>query len=526
MTPLNWAKPLRVPDVNAHKAIHAMRTLFAGLWLAAAFGVKILWAFHPFSRCLPHGKSLLCALLALLLLPVPALAEDDLAGAEATKGPAEQAAPAKKHKARTGYAFFDDATIEGGVYSMYRNRVRYNLESRRYAANLDHLSMQTGLAFVSGYAGGLLGLDVGIYATADLRQRAGVDHEMNFFPWSNPYRPRWDKSSTENGVSFYKANLKLKTDPFWAKAGYFQPSGPGVLGVNWSFFPGTYRGLEAGATWGRFELAAAFADKYKAPWFLEPYGFRKQDKESSIPWLGSLGLRYTFTQGLRAELAYGSSKDFLHNAHIKLDQSLNLEGAKLHFGYHLYGMQDSSSHKDNPNNVFDGTAVQQYLYIRHEQGLWTLRLEGTLTSAPQASKDQTGYFAYRLTTPSGSSKGAYTPWWDARSDWNADGEKAVFAGISRELDDLLPISGFSAGLGYAFGFDGKAYGTARHLKESAWTADVGYLHKKKGLLEGAWIKAHYTHYTNRTNLPSWEPFKNAFQNERDIKILAGIPFAL
>ena len=56
-----------------------------------------------------------------------------------------------------------------------------------------------------------------------------------------------------------------------------------------------------------------------------------------------------------------------------------------------------------------------------------------------------GQFAYRLTDKNGSSAGALDVWWDARSDWNAHNEKAVFAGVRRELDDLLPVPGFAAG---------------------------------------------------------------------------------
>ena len=74
-------------------------------------------------------------------------------------------------------------------------------------------------------------------------------------------------------------------------------------------------------------------------------------------------------------------------------------------------------------------------------------------SGPQSQ----GQFAYRLTDRSGSSSGAFDVWWDARSDWNADNEKAAYCGAMRTLDDLLPIAGFSAGAGAGFGFDGRGY---------------------------------------------------------------------
>lgn len=56
--------------------------------------------------------------------------------------------------------------------------------------------------------------------------------------------------------------------------------------------PGTYRGVNAGADFGRLSLAAAWADEYKSPWFVNMNRFRKNDGETSVPWLWSAGVRY------------------------------------------------------------------------------------------------------------------------------------------------------------------------------------------------------------------------------------------
>ena len=149
----------------------------------------------------------------------------------------------------------------------------------------------------------------------------------------------------------------------------------------------------------------------------------------------------------------------------------------------------------------------------------------TYVRAPMSGPQSQGQFAYRLTDRSGSSSGAFDVWWDARSDWNADNEKAAYCGVMRTLDDLLPIAGFSAGAGAAFGFDGRGYGTAEHLKEWAFTFDLNYV-KPDGPLEGAFVKLHYTEYRNGTAQPSWGTYRNAFQSERDLKLLIGIPFSL
>ena len=325
----------------------------------------------------------------------------------------------------------------------------------------------------------------------------------------------------------YKAALKAKAKagPAWAKAGWFQPTGPGVLGVNWSIMPGTYRGVNAGADFGRLALAAAWADEYKSPWFVNMNRFRKNDGETSVPWLWSAGVWYAFESGLTLELGYGASKDHLQNAHFKSSYRTGGGAGPLTVGYHAYFMNDSDDSGKSENDNFDGLASLHYLFGKYEVPPWTFRLEGTYVRAPMSGPQSQGQFAYRLTDRSGSSSGAFDVWWDARSDWNADNEKAAYCGAMRTLDDLLPIAGFSAGAGAAFGFDGRGYGTAEHLKEWAFTFDLNYV-KPDGPLEGAFVKLHYTEYRNGTAQPSWGTYRNAFQSERDLKLLIGIPFSL
>jgi hypothetical protein len=53
--------------------------------------------------------------------------------------------------------------------------------------------------------------------------------------------------------------------------------------------------------------------------------------------------------------------------------------------------------------------------------------------------------------------------------------------------------------------------------------DVSYT-VPSGPLEGMKIKAHYMEYTNSSDMPDWQGFKNAFQDERDCKLLITIPF--
>ena len=461
-----------------------------------------------------HQAALL-VLLACCLFASPALAEEDLT--PATEG------SESRQSFSTGTNFFDDAEINGGLYSFRRYRTRYDVSTGSYETNLNHWSLQAGAEFSSGFIGDVIGFDFGAFASHDPFNKGAVDHEMGFVPWSDPWHPDWSKKNTKDDASIYRAAVKAKAGPVWGKAGYYQPSGPGVLGVNWSFMPGTYRGFNLGADIEGLSIAFAWADEYKSPWYTGMNEFRKNDGESHIPWLWSLGASYSFEQGLTLEVAYGASKGHLKNVHLKSRYARDLAGGALTLGYHLYAMDDSDDSGLSDNDNFDGLATQHYLFSHFTRALWTLKLEGTYTRAPIDNAHQQGQFAYRLTDRSGSSKGAYEVWWNARSDWNAHKEKAFYFGLERKLDDFMFIEGFYAGAGAAIGFDGEAYNTAEHFKEWAFTADLGYIHQP-GLFKGSFAKLHYTEYRNGTDKPSWSPYKNGFQSERDLIFQVGILF--
>ena len=509
-------KKYHIPTLASEETVPA-----AALFVVEAFSFA-LFRPSPRWRGLASFLPALFCLLALLS-PCPALAEEDTA--PATAGAEE----GKKRSFSTGTDFFDDAALSGGVYYFQRDRRRYDMAQDKYATNLEHTTLQGNVDFSSGFLGGVVGLDFAVFGSTDVHNNGAVDHEMNFEPWSDPWHMDWSKTKTKDGVSIYKAAIKTKTGPVWAKAGYFQPAGPGVLGVNWSIMPGTYRGANMGADFGRLSVALAWADEYKAPWYENTNAFRKNDGQSRVPWLWSAGARYNFENGLSLEMAYGESKDHLKNAHFKSRYEKDFASGKgkrkLTLGYHLYAMDDSDDSGTSVNDNFAGIATQHYLFGHFETDLWTVKLEGTYTRAPIDSPYQVGYFAYRLTDRNGSSKGAYEAWWDARSDWNAHNEMAAYLGLERRLDDLLPLPGFSVGLGAAMGWDGEAYGHSEHLKEWAFNFDVGYT-KPDGPFKGAFVKVHYTEYKNGSSQPSWATYKNAFQDEHDLKIFAGIPFDL
>lgn len=471
-------------------------------------------------RFLSGTVTALC-LYALCLVPVAgsALASDD------TNPPLHDAEESQERSFSTGTAFFDDGKVTGSFYYFQRKRMRYSLADDRYHNNLDHATTGVGAEFSSGFIGDVIGVDVGAFTAHDLWNSNLAFHELSFFPARDPWHINWGAEHPDNGVSLHKALVKVRHGNAWGKAGYFQPTGPGTLGVNWSVYPGTYRGAEAGFTRGGLSVAGAWADAYKAPWFRDVYRFRRDDG-SHVAGLWSLGARYTFGEesffsGATVELAYGESENYLKNAHLKIKTERRIGDGVLTLGYQLYAMDDAAS--GGPNDNFDGVATQHFFFSKYTLGPWTLRGELTYTLAPQNNEANKGYFAYRLVGQYGGAQGAIEPDWNTRSDWNHNREAAAFLKISRTFS-LFGLSGFEAGFTYSHGWDGKAYGYSGHLKEWAFAFDLGYT-VPDGALAGATVKAHYMEYRNGSAMPDWVGFKNAFQDERDFKLLITIPFS-
>ncbi|CAK7059051.1 MAG: Chitoporin [Desulfovibrio sp.] len=459
------------------------------------------------------------AVVGLAFAAAPAVASED------TDPPLHDVEESQQRSFSTGTAFFDDGKITGSLYYFQRKRMRESLSDDRYHNNLDHATYGIGAEFSSGFIGDFIGVDIGAFTATDLWHSKLPYHELSFFPTRDPWSNNWDSQYPDNGVSLHKALVKFRHKSTWAKAGYFQPTGPGTLGVNWSVYPGTYRGAEAGFTHGGLSVAAAWADQYKAPWFRDTYHLRRDDG-SHVSYLWSLGARYTFDEtsflaGTTVELAYGESKNFLQNGHFKIKNTRPLGEGTFTAGYQLYAMADSASHGANDN--FAGNAYQHFVFSRYEYGPWTFRAEFTYTEAPQKNATNKGYFAYRLISRYGGSQGAIEPDWNTRSDWNHNREKAAFANVSRKFS-ILGHKGFEAGVTYSHGWDGKAHGYSGHLKEWAWAVDLSYT-VPEGMFEGTTIKAHYMEYTNSSDRPDWEGFQNAFQDERDFKLLVVIPFS-
>ncbi len=410
-------------------------------------------------------------------------------------------------------AFFTDATVSGGIYNLTRHRERRDAPNGDFKENIYHSTTLANVDFSSGLINGMFGFDAGIFGTYDM-------WDTDSSQWSEFSLIDKD-GKIENGVALYKAALKMHVGDITLRAGYIQPTGPGVLGTNWSFVPGTYRGAEAVYSANNFTLAYMIADQYKNPWNYDVDNFYMKDG-TEIDYVQSLGASYNFGNGVTTMIGYGGSKDFIDQYKFKVAY----DTADMHLSYHFYAMGDDNghSHSVNPietNNVFDGLTYQHALVSKFIKDQWTFRAEATHTK----SKGTESNFAFRPTGYNGGfgkSQGAYEIWWDSRSDWNHNEEIAVFVGAWYDF-----MNGWNAGASFAYGWDGKSNDPAvtDKLKEQAWNLDVGYT-IQTGALQGASVKLHYTDYDLKTNVNSWSAaFPNAFQDERDVKLMFMMPLS-
>lgn len=426
--------------------------------------------------------------------------------------------------------FFEDSSISGGINFWFRDRTRGDFDADTgqdtpKKTNLDHGSVMMNLGFASGYVGDVAGLDLNVYSTFDLYNHGSPDHEMNFWNVNNPYDMQpdtdtgcggtWDASCTDNGVSVQTAAAKFKFgDNVTAKAGWFQPSVPGAIGVNWSYAAGTYTGGEIGFNHDNLQLGFVYATEYKAPWFKDSYEFREADGKTDAGDAFSVGGRYTFDNGLLIDAAYAGLTDGdRKNAHVKVKYTT--EGG-LYLSPQLYVVDDDGQ--------FDSTAFQLAFLSAKSFGAYNVRAEATYTVAEDKDASVIGNMSYRLTKAYGGSNGTYDIWWNNRSDFNHDGEFAAFASVARDFTDL-GAPGFSAGISGAFGMASPDVAGVDDLFEYAGSVFANYA-IQNGALKGANFGMYYTEYVNDTDAGNWAPYTNLFQDESDIKVTLTIPFTI
>ncbi len=424
-------------------------------------------------------------------------------------------------------AFADDAKLSGGLFYFQRERDRkQGAGDGQYHTNLSHSTAQAALNFNSGYAWDTIGVDVGGFAAANLAvdESNPVNEENEFSFWGNS----WSQGDghSENGASLSNAALKLKfmDGAITAKGGLTQLYVPGVMGVNWSYQPGTYRGGQIEGNFGGLYLTYAIADEYKAPWFKDTNGFSKAGNyagaanqysdENQIDYIHALAARYTFENGTAVTGSFGQSEGYMDSYHFKLAHKFDVLGG-LSTSYQFYG-------SDTDNNDYDGLAWQQALTAAWNYAQYGFRLEGMWTKA----EGDMGNYLPRLTKGYGNSQGANEIWWDSRSDWNENNEKALFFGVTRSLDDLVGAPGWSVGVSGAYGWDAEdGYSTVTGGKEWAANFDVMYT-VQDGKLKGTLFKLHYTDYNNEQDEKGSWYYPNMFTSEHDVKFHIIMPFTI
>ncbi|WP_037027385.1 OprD family outer membrane porin [Psychromonas aquimarina] len=430
-------------------------------------------------------------------------------------------------------AFFEESTVSGAIALWMRDRTRGDVDANgndtAQKPNLDHGSLYLTVNFNSGYIADTVGVDLNVYTTFDMWQNASPDHEMNFWGVDNPYDRNptaesgcsgaWESDCNQNGGQIQTGAVKLKfADTVNAKLGYFQPSVPTAMGVNWSFAAGTYTGGEIGANFGDLKLGVVVADEYRAPWFKDSYSFRTGTGSSAedAGTAYSIGGQYAFSDALTLDLAYaGLSDGDRKNAHAKLKYT---SSNGWYLSPQVYVVDD--------DNQYDSTAYQLAFISAKSVGQYSFRGEATYTAADSTeTRGHVGNMAYRLTEVYGGSNGAYDIWWNNRSDFNHDGQAAFFGSVARDFSDL-GAPGFSAGVNAVYAFGAKSdQANIDELVEYSGSIFLNYAFQT-GTLKGAQMGMYYTNYVNDSNAANWDPYSNAFQDETDLKVTLVVPFTI
>ena len=437
--------------------------------------------------------------------------------------------------------FIDDSTMTGGIYYWQRERDRKDVDDHgKYKTNLSHSTWNANLDFQSGYAADMFGIDIAAFTAIEMAENNGSAHpnEIAFSASNKAYDEDW--SGDKSGISLYKAAAKFKYGPTWARAGYIQPTGQTLLAPHWSFMPGTYQGAEAGANFdygdaGALSFSYMWTDQYKAPWHLEMDNFYQGDRKKKVDYLHSLGLKYDFKNDLVLEAAFGQAQGYMDQYFAKASYKFDVVGNPLTTSYQFYGAHDKVSDQKNlttkddvllANDLYDGMAWLQALTFGYKVGQVDLRLEGTWVRA----EGNQGYFLQRMTPTYASSNGRLDIWWDNRSDFNANGEKAVFFGAMYDLSNW-DLPGWSVGASYVYGWDAKPssaeiFDQSQRLKESSYSLDAAYV-VQDGRAKGTMFKLHFTQYDNHSNLNMGDAgYNNMFQDERDVKFMVIAPFTI
>lgn len=174
------------------------------------------------------------------------------------------------------------------------------------------------------------------------------------------------------------------------------------------------------------------------------------------------------------EAAFGQAQGYVNQYFTKASYKFDLAGNPMTTSYQFYGAEDRIGDNSDPNSIYDGLAWLQALTFGYTTGQFNWRLEGTMVKA----EGNQGFFLQRMTPTYASSNGRLDIWWDNRSDFNANGEKAVFGGVMYDLSNWN-LPGMAVGASYVYAWDAKPstnpiYDQSQRLRESAYSLDAMY----------------------------------------------------
>ncbi len=435
-----------------------------------------------------------------------------------------------------GDNFFTGSTLSGGLYLMGRNRDRLDVDTTgaewdsTWNDNLTHISTLASVGLKSRDYGDLFGYELAGYAVMDMfnGEPSGANLENEFSFAGEKWSENWEDGKPRNAVSIYRAMAHLAF-PFGltVSGGMGQIGVEGVIGNNWSYFPGSYTGGQAEMNFAdKVTIKYAMVNKYKAPWFQRIKGFSTKnawdsdafDSENKIDYLHGASIKVTVNDNLNLTASVGNSEGYLMSYFGKISSSFDVASG-FNASYQIY-MSDTYDEWDSEG--YDGIAYFQALTTGLSANLWSFNLEGTYARVEGAQ----GNYLPRLTRGYGNSQGGFQVWWDLRSDWNENGEKAVYANVSRKLDDLLGVDGWKFGVGGAYGW-GAEYepNNVKDGVEYAWKVDLSFT-TDLGRFKGSTFAVHYMQYTNdQSELGNWK-FPNMFNSEKDFMVKAILPFGM
>lgn len=411
----------------------------------------------------------------------------------------------------------------------FRERKDETGTTNRYDDDLNHGTSQLAMKFKSGWIHDWIGFNFSAFAAADLSYDDDLPRNIeNEFSFAGDKWSQENRKSAENGGSVSRAVLKLRsvTHNIRMKVGIAPMNVAGIMGVNWSFQPGSYRGLQVKYTPADWHITYAWADQYKAPWYKQTQYFSKLNAWNSEPLKGDN--RIDYVQGLAVryqpanapylmQFGVGRAKDYLTAYHAKLQWQWPIYDG-LQLSYLFYG---TDSDNDSGYQLYQGLAWQQGLRASLAVNRWMLRAELASHKA-----EGLGTYLPRMSRGYANSQGSNEFWWDSRSDWNNDGETAMFAGAWYQLAGAA--SDWQLGVSAAYGWGAKRWveqqqdKAARDGKESAWNLDLSY-QPTAGWLRGSQLKLHYTHYRNHQDELGSFYYANMFTSERDIKLTISAP---